>query len=179
MSFKNLRFYVLSLAVFGLPFFIAQAHARIYTGVVTHVTDGDTFWVRTSVHGEPRKVRFLGIDAPESCQAGGAQATAALTQRLQFKTVQLSTRARDDYGRMLATVTLDGDDVGRWMVVNGYAWSYHYRRSLGPYAAEETQARASGRGLWSQPAIEPRAFRKQHGNCPHPRQTGRRHRVQR
>ena len=178
MALQNYRVYIaLSLAAIGLQVFTTAAEARIYTGVVTHVTDGDTFWVRTSAHGEPRKVRFQGIDAPESCQAWGKQATAALTQRVKFKTVQLNTRARDDYGRMLATVTLDGDDVGRWMVVNGHAWSYHYRRNLGPYATEETQARATGRGLWSQPAVEPRVFRKQHGACPHPRAASRRHLV--
>ena len=169
MSFQNLRVYIaLSLVAMGLQGFTKAADARVYTGVVIRIVDGDTLWVRTSVHGEPRKVRFQGMDAPESCQTWGAQATAALTQHIQFKTVQLSTRARDDYGRMLATVMLDGEDVGRWMVVNGHAWSYHYRRSLGPYAIEETQARASGRGLWSQAAVEPREFRKQHGACPHP-----------
>jgi micrococcal nuclease len=178
MTLQNLRVYMgLSLVAIGLQGFTMPAEARIYTGVVTQVTDGDTFWVRTSVHGEPRKVRFQGIDAPESCQAWGAQATAALTQHVQFKTVQLNTRARDDYGRMLAIVTLDGDDVGRWMVENGNAWSYHYRRSLGPYAAEETRARAAGRGLWSQAAIEPRDFRKLHGACPHPRGASRPHRM--
>lgn len=178
MDLQNYRVYIaLALAAFSLQVFTTVAEARIYNGVVTHVTDGDTFWVRTSTHGEPRKVRFQGIDAPESCQAWGSQATAALTQRVQFKTVQLNTRARDDYGRMLATVTLNGDDVGRWMVVNGHAWSYHYRRNLGPYATEETQARATGRGLWSQAAVEPREFRKQHGACPHPHGAGRPHRI--
>jgi micrococcal nuclease len=178
MTLQNLRVYIaLTLAATGLQFFTTAAEARIYTGVVTHITDGDTLWVRTSAHGEPRKVRFQGIDAPESCQAWGAQATAALTQRVQFKTVQLNTRARDDYGRMLASVTLDGEDVGRWMVASGHAWSYHYRRSAGPYATEETQARATGRGLWAQVAVEPRAFRKQYGACPRGQQP-RKRRVQ-
>ncbi len=171
MALQNYRAYIaLSLAAIGLQVFTTAAEARLYTGVVTRVTDGDTFWVRTSAHGEPRKVRLQGIDAPESCQAWGKQATAALTQRVKFKTVQLDTRASDDYGRMLATVTLDGGDVGRWMVVNGHAWSY-----LGPYATEETQARASGRGLWSRAAMEPRQFRKRYGACP--RAASRRHLV--
>ena len=102
MTLQNLRVYIaLTLAAIGPQVFPTLAQARIYTGVVTHVTDGDTLWVRTSAHGEPRKVRFQGIDAPESCQVWGTQSTAALTQRVQFKTVQLNTRARDDYGRML------------------------------------------------------------------------------
>ena len=177
---------LLSLAACLPPFsgVALAAQTRFMTGVVTHVTDGDTLWVKTSTHGEPRKVRFSGIDAPESCQPGGAEATAALTSRVQFKTVQLRTRARDDYGRVLAVVTLDGSDVGQWMVANGYAWSYHSTRPrtgksgltgqstyLGPYGVEETQARAAGRGLWSAAAgspMEPRVFRKTHGACPRP-----------
>ena len=160
-----------------------RSKERVVNGVVTHVTDGDTLWVRTSVKGEPYKVRMTGIDAPESCQPWGAEATAALASRVKFKTVQLRTRAKDDYGRMLAVVTLDRNDIGRWMVESGHAWSYHRTRtrtstageasqstSLGPYGAEETQARSAGHGLWSAgggAVIEPRNFRKQHGACPH------------
>lgn len=160
----------------------ARTAGRVLTGVVTHVTDGDTLWVKTSANSEPRKVRFIGIDAPESCQAWGAEATAALASRVKFKTVQLSTRAKDDYGRLLAVVSFDGSDVGRWMVTSGHAWSYHRTRGrvsksgqtsqstdLGPYGVEETQARNARRGLWAvgaASAIEPRIFRKQNGECP-------------
>lgn len=191
MSFKKYLFRVtLALTICSpcLPQLALAAQTRLMTGVVTHVTDGDTLWVKTSASGEPRKVRVIGIDAPESCQPGGAEATVALVNRVQFKTVQLRTRARDDYGRLLAVVTLDGSDVGQWMVANGYAWSYHSTRPrtgkagqigqstyLGPYGAEETQARAAGRGLWAigpGSMIEPRIFRKTHRACPHGRARG-------
>ncbi len=144
------------------------ASARNLSGVVTHVTDGDTLWVRTSAHGQPRKVRMQGMDAPESCQAWGPQATAALAGRALHQTVQLihkGGRAKDEYGRLLARVTLGGQDLGQWMVQNGHAWSYHYRRDLGPYAAEQQQAQSARRGLWASAAVEPRVFRKQHGSC--------------
>lgn len=143
------------------------AQARTYTGVVTHVTDGDTLWVRTSARGTPTKVRIQGMDAPESCQAWGPQASAALQARVLHQSVQLQSKARDDYGRLLARVNLGGEDVGRWMVANGHAWSYHYRHYAGPYAAEQAQAQAARRGLWAASATEPRVFRKQHGTCPH------------
>ena len=158
------------------------AQTRLLTGVVTHVTDGDTLWVKTAPNNEPRKVRLIGIDAPESCQAWGAEATAALTSRVRFKTVQLQTRAKDDYGRLLAVVTEGGNDVGQWMVANGHAWSYHRTRGrisksgqasqniyLGPYGAEETKAKSTSRGLWAKgaaQAVEPRMFRKTRGACP-------------
>lgn len=139
--------------------------ARDWSGVVTRVSDGDTLWV-TPASGAPRKVRIDGIDAPESCQSGGAVAGTALRKKLLRQRVQVTTRALDDYRRELATVRLDGQDVGAWLVERGYAWSYRYRRNPGPYLREEQQARRGARGLFADPnAINPREFRKSHGPC--------------
>jgi micrococcal nuclease len=138
--------------------------AQALSGVVTHVTDGDTLWVRPE-GGAPVKVRLQGIDAPERCQAWGPQARDALAARVLRRQVQVHTRAKDDYHRTIGTVELDGQDVAAWLVREGHAWSQRYRRSLGPYAGEEAEARRSQRGLFAAPAIEPRAFRKTHGPC--------------
>jgi micrococcal nuclease len=134
-------------------------------GVVTRVSDGDTIWVRPDGGGKPVKVRVQGIDAPERCQAWGQQATAALSSRVLKRQVQVATRAYDDYQRAIGSLELDGEDIGAWMVSEGHAWSYRYRRSLGPYATQEQQARAARRGLFASAAIEPRVFRQQHGPC--------------
>jgi micrococcal nuclease len=144
----------------------SAAYAKVMAGVVTHVSDGDTLWVRLPQGGEPVKVRFQGLDAPESCQDWGPQATQALKTKVLNQTVMLSTRARDDYGRLIAHVRMEGDDLGAWMVEQGHAWSYHYRNDPGPYAAQERSARAAKRGLWAAAnAVDPREFRKQHGSC--------------
>ncbi len=136
-------------------------------GVVTRVVDGDTVWVQTA-GGEGRriKLRLQGIDAPERCQPWGAQATAALQARVLHQRVQVQTRAKDDYQRTLGNMTLNGEDLSAWMVEQGHAWSYHYRHSRGPYAAQEQQAQAARRGLFADPAaVEPRWFRRSHGPC--------------
>lgn len=144
---------------------LAAAPAWALTGVVTHVTDGDTVWVRT-VEGGRLKLRLQGLDAPERCQAWGPQARDALAARLMHRQVEVQTRARDDYQRTIARVSLQGEDVGAWMVSEGHAWSARYRRSLGPYASQEVAARGARRGLFAQPdAVEPRLFRKAHGPC--------------
>jgi micrococcal nuclease len=147
-----------------------RASQEVLTGVVTYVTDGDTLWVKLAGPGsddkDSVKVRFQGIDAPEICQAGGDASLAALKAKVLHQTVQLQTSRYDDYGRMLARVRMNGDDVGAWMVERGQAWSYRYRNSPGPYATQEQTARAARRGVWAvQGAVEPRAFRKQHGPC--------------
>ena len=106
-----------------------------------------------------------------------ATATASVSRdvlrsRLLGKTVtvaQSSSRRRDDFGRLLASIDLQGEDLGRWMVSNGHAWSYRFRHDPGPYAAEQERAQAAGRGLFAQTDPQnPRQFRQQHGPC-HPR----------
>lgn len=144
-----------------------RAPAPAFAAVVTHVTDGDTIWVSKG-NGEPAfDIRIQGIDAPERCQAYGLAAAGALLQHLQHQSVRVTRRARDKYGRMVASVYLGGEDVGAWLVANGYAWSYHNRRSLGSYGRQELSARQARRGLWaSRSPIEPQLFRKKN-KCHH------------
>ena len=162
------------LAISGYPE-PAAARAQVRSGVVTRVLDGDTVWVKPTTRpqgakaGEILKVRIVGIDAPEICQLGGPEALAALRGNVLGQTVTLtspSPRSQDDYGRVLATIDKQGQDVGRWMVQRGQAWSYSYRSNAGPYAAEQAQARAAGVGLFAKRSAEnPRNFRKRHGSC--------------
>jgi micrococcal nuclease len=145
----------------------ASADARVFQGLVTHVTDGDSIWVRGPNGGAPLEVRLQGIDAPEICQAFGKEARDALAGRVLRRPVAVNSRARDTYHRVLGQVSVAGQDVGLWMVSRGYAWSYRYRRDSGPYAAAEAKARQARLGLWSLAAapLEPRVFRKRHGSC--------------
>lgn len=145
---------------------LAQTPKSAWMGTVTHVSDGDTLWVRPQRGGAPRSVRIDGIDAPELCQGHGETARAALVARVLGQTVQVRVRRRDDYGRALARVSLHGEDVGAWLVRQGHAWSYRYRAQAGPYAREEAQARAHHLGLFRQAhAEQPRDFRRRHGPC--------------
>ena len=143
----------------------AQA-ADAWRGVVSHVSDGDTLWVRPAEGGAPRKVRVHGIDAPELCQAYGAQARSALQRQVLGLAVRVEPLRHDDYGRLLARLWQGEEDVAARMVRAGHAWSYRYRHSPGPYADEERAARAARRGLFADATAQrPYAFRRQHGPC--------------
>ena len=145
----------------------AALAASSFPGAVTHVTDGDTLWVRPQEGGRPVQIRLLDVDAPEGCQAFGPEATHALRERVLHQRVQVRARGVDDYGRQLAHIRHGPDDIGAWLVRNGYAWSMTFRGKRGPYARLEAQARSEHRGLWAQPgAQDPRSFRKQFGRCP-------------
>ena len=75
------------------------------TGTVSRVVDGDTLWLKAEGDGEPHVViRLEGIDAPESCQVGGAEATAALNALALGRNVTIRIAARDEHGRIVGKV---------------------------------------------------------------------------
>ena len=164
--------FLLCLAALQVCTPAAHAAKRLkasWQGVVSYVVDGDTVHVRPAGGGKPVSVRIQGIDAPEICQAAGAASRDALTQLALGQPVQVHGEHHDDYGRVLATIEVHGEDVGQVMVARGLAWSYRYRGQGGAYAVQQRQARAAGLGMFSsayaQPPMYPAAFRRQHGSC--------------
>ena len=144
----------------------AAATRQAQSGVVTRVVDGDTLWVKASANAQPLKVRIQGIDAPEICQPGGLLARDALKLKVWGQRVNVISGTHDVYGRVLGTVHMQGQDIGRWMVVQGHAWVYSYRFKKSLYSAEFSQAQGERRGVFSSAVIEePRVFRKRHGFC--------------
>lgn len=147
----------------------AKSPAPAWSGVVTYVVDGDTIRVRPPGGGKPVSIRMHGMDAPEICQSGGAASRAALMRKVLGQRVVVHGRRHDDYGRLLATVTLQGEDTGLWMVSQGQAWSYRYRGDASPYALAQRRARAAGLGIFSPSTgaapVYPAQFRRQHGSC--------------
>lgn len=161
-----------AVAWLAAPAQAAQAAGRVFGGVVSHVSDGDTLWVRPDAGGPPRKIRLHGIDAPELCQAGGPAAREALRLLALDQPVRVSVLRRDSYQRALARVTRRGEDLAGLLVRQGQAWSYRFRDQAGPYAREERAARQAGRGLFAAARPQapggpehPRDFRRRHGPC--------------
>jgi micrococcal nuclease len=139
------------------------------SGQVSRIVDGDTFWLKTAADAEPVVIRIEGIDAPESCQAGGPEATQALTQLALNRNVTVQIVARDEHARVVGKVVDGSVDIGDRMVRDGHAWSARYKYDRGPYVAEERMAVALKRGLHGEPgAVMPRDFRQRNGECPHP-----------
>ena len=63
------------------------------------------------------------------------------------------TFGADRYGRHLGTCSIDGEDVGRWLVRNG--WALAFRRYSTAYVADEDYAREHQAGLWTGAFIAP------------------------
>ncbi len=75
------------------------------TGYVTEVIDGDTFKTRFET------MRLEGIDAPKIDSEGGRKAKRKLEELILNKTIEYEEKARDDYGRLVVQVWVNGMNV--------------------------------------------------------------------
>ena len=144
-------FFIASL-VLALSF---PARADSLTGRVVRVADGDTITV-LDANNQQHKLRLSGIDAPEIKQAYGQASRKHLSALVAGKTVLAEWYKRDKYGRTVAKVLLDGQDVCLEQIKAGMAWHYKkYQQEQTPqdraiYAVAEDEARSARRGLWKE-----------------------------
>jgi micrococcal nuclease len=129
-------------------------------GRVVRVVDGDT--IQVQVGGTREKVRYIGVDTPESVkpntpvQCFAKRASAFNKHLVAGKRVRLvpDAEARDRYGRMLAYVyrAEDGLFVNAALVRDGYAHTLTIPPNVahaGEFRRLASAAHRAGRGLWS------------------------------
>jgi endonuclease YncB( thermonuclease family) len=105
---------------------------------VVSVIDGDT--LIASRDGREETVRFIGIDTPERETCGYGEAREALKDWVDDVSLHLVSGAetdRDEYGRLLRYVEVNGTDVGLWLIQNGYAAARYDYRSGQPHDRED------------------------------------------
>lgn len=176
-----------------------MVQAEEFVTKVIVVIDGDTVLIRRTQG--LLKIRLADIDAPEIGHAGmggdppnsqkdqpfGADSKRSLSDMVLGKQVKVVSQATDQYGRMVAHLSVDGLDVNTEQVRRGMAWAaVGWRQSRRVHAgvplagetlghakreliALEAEARHESRGLWAMSApIPPWDWRKQHpGTLPH------------
>lgn len=136
------------------------ALAESFDGRVVSIADGDTVTVLTADKQQVR-VRLAQIDAPESKQDFGTRSKQSLSDMVFGKTVTVDVQTTDRYGRKVGTIWYDTFDVNLEQVRRGMAWVYVQYANDPVYFQAETDARSSGRGLWSHPnPIPPWEFRR-------------------
>lgn len=116
--------------------------------LVSRVIDGDTIELQNG-----RRVRYLGIDTPESGEYYGAEATTRNKELVEGKVVELQRgeRDEDEYGRLLRYVYVDGVFVNAELVAQGYAKAYIFdpdERFSQVLVQLEQYAKTKNRGLW-------------------------------
>jgi micrococcal nuclease len=136
------------------------APARDRVARVVRIVDGDTIVV--ALAGRTERVRYIGIDTPESVKPGSPvecyahRAAAANARLVAHERVRLvrDVEPRDRFGRLLAYVyrVRDGLNVGAALVRDGFARTLTIPpnvRFAARFRALAADARRAGRGLWS------------------------------
>jgi endonuclease YncB( thermonuclease family) len=120
------------------------------------VIDGDSLRVETI------EVRIYGIDAPEFSQTCdldfkkvncGRDAARHIAKLVDGKAVNCVKQDTDRYGRSVSVCKVGEIDLGRQMVIDGYAVSY------GSYLREEAESRQAKRGIWAMSFEKPSDYR--------------------
>lgn len=152
------------------------------TAVVTAVTDGDGATLRTKA-GEALNCRIDMIDAPETAktftkppqpgQPGGRQSKKSLQELIESKevTVYVTKSAdKDNYGRSLCQVEIQGVDVGMEQIRTGMAYVYErfVDKAQFPesYAAQDA-AKKGRKGIHAVEGLEkPEQYRRRYKQSP-------------
>lgn len=124
---------------------------------VVAVVDGDT--IKVLIDGVEERVRYIGIDTPESYGTGAPEcysqeASARNRTLVDGKQVTLvaDVEDRDKYERLLRYVYVDGVLVNEVLVQEGFATTMTIEPNTEKqqlFADTEATARLTGVGLWS------------------------------
>lgn len=109
------------------------------------------------------RIRLGGIDAPSTDQlclnnkserwTCGIAARDELIKHVDTKSWTCHPRSIDRRGRQVARCDVDGEDVQKWLVTNG--WALAYTRVSKDYEADEHAAREAKAGMWQGAFIAP------------------------
>jgi endonuclease YncB( thermonuclease family) len=146
--------FLLAIAVVLLP---AMAEAADITGV-PKIREGDHIQIGNT------RIRLGGIDAPSVDQlclntqgerwTCGVAARDELIKHADSKSWTCHPRQTvDRRGRTVARCDVDGEDIQKWLVRNG--WALSYTRVSHDYDADEKEAREAKAGMWQGAFIAP------------------------
>ncbi|MBP7134136.1 thermonuclease family protein [Patescibacteria group bacterium] len=144
--------------------YVQTSSTVITNAKVIRNVDGDTIEVLRDGEAQPEKVRFLGIDTPESVdprkpvQCLGKTASQLTKFFVEGKRVYLApdpeADERDKYDRLLRNIILsDGLDLNATLVRAGYAHAYLSfplnKKRKQELSRLQDEAKLAERGLWA------------------------------
>src|SRR6202790_1312030 len=145
--------FLLAIAVVLLP---AMAEAADIAGV-PKIHEGD------QIHIGNTRIRLGGIDAPSTDQlclntsgerwTCGAAARDELIKHVGNKSWTCHARTTDRRGRIVARCEVEGEDIQKWLVANG--WALSFARVSHDYDDDEKAAREAKAGMWQGAFIAP------------------------
>ena len=161
----------LAISIYTIFFFLTfndvkSNEKKIISGKAI-VTDGD------SIKIDENKIRFSGIDAPESNYRGKRQkctydkikvycgywSKIVLIEKISNNQVScIKEDQADQYKRILAECFVEGESLSSYLVRSGYAFAY--RKYSNKFIEDEEFAKTNKLGLWQTDFEFPWEFRK-------------------
>lgn len=147
--------YLVIFLLGGLTTFGFHPTSSVSMAQVARVIDGDTADL-----ADGRRVRYIGIDAPETehekkpASCFGKEAKEENKRLIEGKTVRLEkdTSEKDKYGRLLRYIYVDNVFVNDYLVRQGFARIDTIPpdvKSQEQFLEAQREAKGQGRGLWS------------------------------
>jgi endonuclease YncB( thermonuclease family) len=151
-----MKFWI-AIAIVVLP---AMAHAADVSGI-PKIREGDQVQIGNA------RIRLAGIDAPSVDQlclntkgerwTCGIAARDELIRHADNKSWTCHVGQTERHGRQVAHCEVDGEDIQKWMVKNG--WALAHTRVSHDYEADEKAAREAKAGMWQGAFIAPWEWR--------------------
>src|SRR3977135_3394269 len=143
--------------VFSLFLLPAMAEAADITGI-PKIREGDHIQIgntRIRLGGsDPPSVRPACLNHKGERWSCGVAARDELIKHADNKSVPCAVRQTiDRRGRTVARCEVDGEDIQKWMVKNG--WALAFTRVSRDYEADEKEAREAKAGMWQGAVIAP------------------------
>ena len=162
--YLNKKKAIFLISISSLIFFITLNQVRSQD---LRVVDGDT------IHLNGEKIRFSGIDTPESFYRGKRQkcifqkvevycgywSKIVLIEKISDNEVTcVKEPVPDRYNRILAECFVKGESLSKYLVRSGYAFAF--RKYSKKFIEDEEFAKANKLGLWQTEFQFPWEFRK-------------------
>ena len=119
------------------------------------ITDGDTILALLPNEAIESKIRLAGIDAPEKGKTGYKESRAWLETQILGSEVTLKidpANAKDSYGRVIAVIMKNGEDINLKSVRAGWSTYYPYLKNKfvddAAYRAAQDEAKAANLGIY-------------------------------
>ena len=167
---KKLKLILVSFffILFNLNNSLSSNHSFNIISGIPVISDGDTIKINN------KKIRFTGIDAPESYFFGkrqicilnnveilcGKLSKQKLIEKIGNQIIDCKIeKNKDQFNRLLGECFLDNESLSVYMVKNGYAFDYP-KYSKGKFSAYEKYAKNLSLGLWQMKFEYPWIWRK-------------------
>ena len=120
---KYILLFLLAILLFSINYKTLDSHVINFFDesekvIVQRIIDGDT------IKANNESIRLLGINSPEKGEPLSKEATEFLENLILNKSIKIESTKKDLYGRTLAYLFLNNENINLKIVENGFANAY-------------------------------------------------------